>query len=109
MSNSIVFYHGRDDSLYIVDPDCLPNFDDAPPLLCIAAAIIHAGYVGVIIDEKKLLNGRFIHCLSTNFATPEGRIFAGLAEALSDGKTVPSSAAVLESIQREYHRYGVQS
>lgn len=52
MSNSIVIYHGRDDSLYIVDPDCLPNFDDAPPLLCIAAAIIQAGYVGVIIDEK---------------------------------------------------------
>lgn len=109
MSNSVVLYHGRDDNLYVVDPDCIPHFDDTPPLLRLAAAIIEAGYEGVIVDEKQLLNGRIIHCLSTNSATPEGRIFAGLAEALSDGKTVPSSAAVLESIQREYHRYGVQS
>jgi hypothetical protein len=65
MSKSLVLFHGRDDNLYVVDPDCVPHFDDIPPLLKIAAAIIQAGYGGVIIDEKQLLNGRVIHCLST--------------------------------------------
>ena len=108
MSNSIVLYHGRDDNLYVVDPDCIPHFDETPPLLRLAAAIIEAGYDGVIVDEKQLSNGRFVHCLSTNSATPEGRILAGVSEAYSAGMPLASAAAVLDYIRREYDRYGVQ-
>jgi len=108
MSNSIVLFHGRDDNLCVVDPDCIPHFDDIPPLLKIATAIIQAGYGGVIIDEKQLLNGRVIHCLSTNSASPEGRILAGVSVACSAGTPLPSTAAVLDSIHGEYNRYGVQ-
>ena len=109
MSNSVVLYHGRDDNLYVVDPDCIPHFDDTPPLLRLAAAIIEAGYDGVIVDEKKLSDGRFVHCLSTNSATPEGRILAGVSEAHSAGKPLPSTAAVMAAIRREHDRCGGQS
>jgi len=108
MNNSVVLYHGRDDNLYVVDPDCIPHFDDTPPLLSIAVAIIQAGYAGVIVDEQKLSNGRFIHCLSTSLATPEGQIFAGLSVTHSWGKSLPSTASVLDSIRSEYDRYGAQ-
>lgn len=109
MSNSIVLFHGRDDNLYVVDPDCIPHFDDIPPLLQIAAAIIQAGYGGVTIDEKQLLNGRVIHFLSTNSATPEGRILAGVSLANSAGKPLPSTAAILAAIRGEYNRCEAQS
>ena len=108
MSNSVVLYHGRDDNLYVVDPDCIPHFDDTPPLLRLAAAIIEAGYEGVIVDEKQLLNGRVIHCLSTNSATPEGRILAGVSVAYSAGKPLPSTADVMAAITGEYERCGGQ-
>ena len=109
MSKSVIFYHGRDDNLYVVNPDCIPHFEDTPPLLRIAAAIIDVGYHGVIVDEKLLSNGRFVHCLATNSATPEGRILAELSVAHSEGKPLPSTAAVMAAIRREYDRCGGQS
>jgi hypothetical protein len=109
MSNSVVLYHGRDDNLYVVNPDCIPHFDDTPPLLRIAAAIMQAGYDGVVVDEKQLLNRRFVHCLATNSATPEGRILAGVSEAHSAGKPLPSTAAVMAAIRREHDRCDGQS
>ena len=109
MSNSVVLYHGRNDNLYVIDPDCIPHFNDTPPLLLIAAAIIRAGYDGVIVDEKQLSNGRFVHCLATNSATPEGRILAGVSAAYSVGNPLPSTAAVLAAIRRKYERFGGQS
>lgn len=109
MSNSVVLFHGRDDNLYVVDPDCIPHFDDTPPLLQIAAAIIQAGYAGVIVDEKQLSNGRFVHCLSTNSATPEGRILAGVSVAHNAGKPLPATAAVMAAIRNWYDRFEGQS
>ena len=109
MSNSIVIYHGRDDKVYVVDPDCIPHFDDTPPLLRIAAEVIKAGYSGVVIDEKRLFNGRFVHCLSTNGATPEGRIVAEVSVAHNAGNLMPSTATVLECIRREYDKSRRQS
>jgi hypothetical protein len=109
MSNSIVLFHGRDDNLYVVDPDCIPHFDDTPPLMQIAVAIIEAGYAGVIVDEKQLSNGRFVHCLSTNSATPEGRILAGVSVSYSAGNPLPSTAVVVAAIRREYERCEGQS
>ena len=44
MSNSIVFYNGRDDVVQMVDPDGLPHFDELPPLFDFVAAVINAGY-----------------------------------------------------------------
>jgi hypothetical protein len=109
MSKSVVLYHGRDDNFYVVDPDCILHFDDTPPLLRLAAVIMAAGYEGVIVDEERLLNGRVIHFLSTNSATPEGRILAGVSLANSAGKPLPSTAAVLAAIRGEYDRCEVQS
>jgi len=109
MSKSVVLYHGRDDNLYVVDPDCIPYFDDTPPLLRLAAAIMQAEYDGVVVHEKQLSNGRFVHCLAANSATPEGRIFAGVSEAHSAGKPLPSTAAVMAAIRREYDRCRGQS
>ena len=109
MSNSVVLYHGRDDNLYVVDPDCIPHFDDMPPLLQIAAAIIQAGFNGVIVDEKQLSNGRFVQYLASNSATPEGRILADVSGVLNAGMPLPSTATVLESIRKEYDKCGGQS
>jgi len=109
MSKSVIFYHGRDDNLHVIDPDFIPHFDDTPPLMQIAAAIIEAGYAGVIVDEKQLSNGRFVHCLSTNSATPEGRILAGVSLAYSAGNPLPSTAVVVAAIRREYERCEGQS
>ena len=109
MSKSVVLYHGRDDNLYVVNPDCISHFDDTPPLMRIAAAIMQAGYDGVVVDEKQLSNGRFVHCLAANSATPEGRILAGVSEAHSAGKPLPSTAAVMAAIRHEYDRCRGQS
>jgi len=109
MSKCVVLCHGRDDNLYVVDPDCIPHFDDTPPLMRIAAAIMQAEYDGVVVDEKQLFNGRFVHGLSTNLSTPEGRILAGVSEAHSAGKPLPSTAAVMAAIRHEYDRCGGQS
>ena len=73
MSDSLVFYHDRNDSLQIVDPDAVPHFDDHP-LIGFVVAVIKAGYLGVVVDEKQLSNGRFFLCLSVNQETPEGQI-----------------------------------
>ena len=106
MSKSVVLYHGRDNNLYVVNPDCIPHFDDIPPLMRIAAAIIDVGYDGVIVDEKQLSNGRFVHCLATNSATPEGRVLAELSVAHSAGKPLPSISAVMTAIRRGYDGCG---
>jgi hypothetical protein len=102
MSDSIIFYHGRDNQLHVIDPDCIPHFDQKPTLLQIATALIIAGYKGVIIDEIRLSNGRYMHCLSTFLTTPEGRMFAEMSNAFNLGDPLPSIECVLNSIHREY-------
>jgi len=100
MSNSIVFHHGRDDTVHIIDPDGLPHFDELPPLFDIVVAVINAGYKGVVVDEKKLASGRFIIGLSVIKGTPEGQIIQDLAA--KDGKQLPSIGIVLEQIKNQY-------
>ena len=102
MSESIIFYHGRDNQLHVVDPDCMPHFDQKPTLLQIATALINAGYKGVIIDEIRLSNGRYMHCLSTFLTTPEGRMITEISNALNLGEPLPSIEFFLNSIRREY-------
>jgi|Laugresbdmm110dd_1035094.scaffolds.fasta_scaffold35483_3 hypothetical protein len=102
MSDSIVFYHGRDDVLHIIDPDGLPHFDEHPPIIDIVVAVINAGYAGVFVDEKKLSNGRFILGLSVNQGTPEGQVIQNLVSAADAGKQLPSIGFVLEQIKNQY-------
>jgi len=106
MSKSIVFYHGRDDVLHIVDPETLPHFNDHPPVFDFVFAIIKAGYLGVVVDEKQLANGRFIHCLSVNQGTPEGRVIQGLVTAVNDGEPLPSIELVMAQIKKLYNEIG---
>lgn len=80
-------------------PVCLKRY---PPIIDIVIAVINAGYAGVVIDEKKLANGRFILCLSVNHETPEGRIIQTLAMAANNGKSLPSIQFALEQIEKIY-------
>jgi hypothetical protein len=100
MSDSIVFYHGRDDALHIIDPDGLPHFDELPPLFELVVAVINAGYKGVVVDEKQLANGRFFLGLSVDQGTPEGQIIQALA--VHDCKRLPSIELVLKQIENKY-------
>lgn len=102
MNNSVVLYHGRDDNLYVVDPDCIPHFDEHPPIIEIVIAVINAGYAGVFVDEKKLSNGRFILGLSVNQGTPEGQVIQNLVSAVDAGKQLPSIGFVLDQIKNQY-------
>jgi len=102
MSNSIIFYHGRDNQLHVIDPDCIPHFEETQPLLVIAAELINAGYEGVIVDERRMSNGRYMHCLATDIATPEGRMITEISNAFDLGAPLPSIEFVLNSIRREY-------
>ena len=102
MNNSVVLYHGRDDNLYVVDPDCISHFDEHPPIIEIVIAVINAGYAGVFVDEKKLADGRFIICFGVDPETPEGQIIQVLMRGADTGKSLPSIQFVLEQIQKIY-------
>ena len=100
MKSSIVFYLDRSDTVQVIDPSSLPHSDDVNPLMLIAAAVINAGYAGVIVDEKRLACGRILQALNTNIATPEGRILTALYEV--EPAKLPTPKAVLEDIRRAY-------
>ena len=106
MSKSIVFYHGRDEVVRIIDPDRLPHFDKLPPLFDFVVAVINAGYKGVVVDEKQLANGRFILVLNVNQDSPEGQIMQNLARSADAGKSLPSIESVLEQIEHKYASSG---
>ena len=102
MSDSIVFYLGRDDRIQVIDPDGLPHFDEHPPIIEIVIAVINAGYAGVFVDEKKLADGRFIICFGVDPETLEGQIIQVLMRGADTGKSLPSIQFVLEQIQKIY-------
>jgi hypothetical protein len=100
MSDSLVFYFDRNDVMHVIDPDVVQYFgDEMPPLLVIAAAVIKAGYGGVVVDKKRLNNGRYIFVLNSNLGTCEGRIFADLQQL---GHELPSVEEVIEAIEIAY-------
>ena len=106
MSNSVVFFHGRDNVLHVIDPDCVKHSDDISPLQEIVIAVINAGYRGVVVDEKQLANGRFLSCISTNCSTPEGQILQEITNAVEQGHSAPSVNQVLEAIAKRYAQKG---
>lgn len=106
MSDSVVMYVDRGNVMHVVDPDSLPHTDYLSPIMVIAVAIINAGYEGVLVDEKRLQNGRCFQALNVNMATPEGRILADVSEDNARGKLPPSSRIVLERIRNAYGAKG---
>jgi len=91
MSNSILLYHGRDGTLYVIDPDTLPHSDDLSPLNYIVLAVINAGYDGVHVDEKRLANGRNFQALNINPETIEGRLLSDLNGVPEEDLPTPQS------------------
>ena len=106
MSDSVVFFHGRDNVLHVIDPDYVKHSDDITPLQEIVIAVINAGYRGVVVDEKRLANGRFLCGISSNFSTPEGKILQEIAKSLEQGQSAPSVNQVLEIIAKQYAELG---
>ena len=102
MSDSLVFVHSRSNDLYIFDPDEIPRNDDLAPIMQLAAAVINRGYKGVAIDELKLKNGRYVHSMEADIATPEGQVIQKLARAYEDGRQLAEVVDVLEAIERLY-------
>ncbi len=105
MSKSIAFYHGRDDVFHAVDPDDLPIAQNLQ-VIDFVVAVINAGFNGVVVDEKRLSDGRFIHCISANQDTPEGQIVQALASIADLGEPMPSIKFVLETIKKKYADLG---
>lgn len=100
MSDSLVFYWDRNDVMHVIDPDEVQHFpDEMPPLMVIAAAVINAGYGGVVVDEKRLNNGRYLYALNLNLGTCEGKIFADLQQL---GNELPSVKEVIGAIEKAY-------
>ena len=106
MSDSLVFFHGRDNVLHVIDPGCVKHSDDVTPLQEIVIAVINAGYRGVVVDEKQMANGRFFSCISTNFSTPEGQILQEITKAVEQGHSAPSVKQALEIIVKRYAQVG---
>ena len=106
MSDSVVFFHGRDNVLHVIDPDCVKHSDDMTPLQEIVKAVINAGYRGVVVDEKQMANGRFFSCISTNFSTPEGQILQEITKAVEQGHSAPPVNQALETIAKRYAQLG---
>ena len=102
MFDSLVFVHSRSNDLHIVDPDGIPHSDVPSPLILFAVDIIKAGYEGVAVDEIRLNNGRFVHSLEVDLATPEGVVMQKLSKALNEGRPLPNAPTVLEAIRSIY-------
>ncbi len=105
MSKSIAFYYGRDDVFHVIDTDNLPIAQNLQ-VIDFVVAVINAGFNGVVVDETKLSDGRFIQCISANQDTPEGQIVQALAITADLGKPMPSIDFVLEKIKKIYADLG---
>jgi hypothetical protein len=104
MTKSILLYLDRSETVQIIDSDSLPHTDDLSPIMLIAAAVINAGYAGVIVDEQRMANGRYFQALNTDIATPEGKILCELSKL--DPAVLPTPEAVLDSIRKVYRHLG---
>ena len=104
MSDSLLFVHSRSNELRIVDPDAIPHNDDLSPLMLLAVEVIKAGHRGVVIDELKLQNGRFVLSMEVDLESPEGVVMKKLSLALDEGRPLPNAPTVLEAISRIYEK-----
>lgn len=102
MSESLVFRRNRADEFFIFDPDDIPHTDDLSPIMLLAAAVISAGYAGVVVDELQLTSGRYVQSMDVNLATHEGVLFQELSSVAMSGATLPSAQAVLSMLAQRY-------
>ena len=105
MSDSILFYLDRSESLQVIDPDTLSHSDDLTPLTHIILAVVNAGYGGVIMDEERLANGRYFQALNVNLDTPEGNVIKDLQGVPENA--LPTPQAVIEIIRGLHEQYGL--
>ena len=101
MGDRLVFYWDRADTLNLIDPDAIPHFDGLHPVLDIVIDVINAGYEGVVIDEQRLSNGRYIQALNVNLATPEGQIISAIRSSFKADGDLPAVSEVLQQIKNE--------
>jgi hypothetical protein len=104
MKDSAIFYVGRRNGLHIVESDDLPHFDNEPPLLAYAAALMEAGFEGVAVDQTRLANGRYFLALNVDAASPEGQMMQALHERHQAGLKRPLPEVVVQAVQIEYAR-----
>ena len=100
MSDSLMLIYSRSNDLHIVDTDEIPHSDELSPLMLLAAEVIKAGRKGVAIDVLKRKNGRYVHSLEVDLASPEGVVIQKLSTALDEGRPLPDATTVLEAIRR---------
>ncbi len=91
MIDSILIYRDLGDTLYVIDPDTLPQTNDLKPIMYIVAAVINAGYDGVHVDEKQLSDGRYFQAVNVNLATPEGQLISDLNGVPEEELPTPQS------------------
>lgn len=104
MNDSVIFYWDRGNGLHIVESDDLPHFDNEPPLLGYAAALMNAGFQGVAVDQKRLANGRYLQALNVDTASPEGQMMQALHERHQAGFQLPLPEVVVQVVRDEYAR-----
>lgn len=102
MSDELIYYVGRTNTPQIIDQDDLHHSDELTPLHHLFIDVINAGYRGVVIDEKRLNNGRYFIAMSTNTDTPEGRILSNISAEYANGMPTSPSRKVLVQIRKDY-------
>lgn len=104
MNDSVIFYWDRGNGLHIVESDDPPHFDNEPPLLGHAAALMNAGFEGVAVDQTRLANGRYFQALNVDTASPEGQMMQALHERQQAGFQLPLPEVVVRVVRDEYAR-----
>lgn len=104
MTDAVIFYLDRSSGLHIVESDDLPHFDNEPPLLAYAAALINAGFEGVAVDQTRLANGRYFQALNVDTASPEGQMMQALHERQQAGFQLPLPEVVVRFVGDEHAR-----
>lgn len=105
MKDSGNFGVERGNGLHVVESDDLPHFDNEPPLLADAAALLNAGFEGVAVDEMHLANGRHFQALIVYAASPEGQMMQALHERHQAGFKLPLPEVVVQAVRIECARY----
>ncbi len=104
MNDSVIFYMDRGNGLHIVESADLPHFDNEPPLLACAAALMNAGFEGVAVDQTRLANGRYFQALNVDTASPEGQMMQALHQRHQAGFKLPLPEVVVQAVQIDYAR-----
>ncbi len=106
MSDILLIYHSRSGDIYVIDPDDVPFSTQTPQILDIGIAILNAGYKGVALDEKRLMDGRYFVVTGINLGTHEGVYMGQLMKLQDEGQQLPTSDEALNHIDAIYKSNG---